>query len=77
MSCSIDHYLKMWNIKSDKITKAIDDSETFFSDVKSFPTLFINYPHFATRDVHTNYIDCVRWLSENIIISKVISYILI
>lgn len=29
MSCSIDHHLKMWNIQTAKIQKAMDESENF------------------------------------------------
>ena len=38
---------------------------------RSFPTVLVNFPDFATRDVHTNYIDCVRWWGKDVVISKV------
>lgn len=34
MSSSIDHSLKMWNINTPKIIKAIEESETFTSVTK-------------------------------------------
>jgi polycomb protein EED len=70
MSGSIDHYLKMWNLKSEKLTTAIEMSETFAHRNKSFPTVLVNFPMFATRDVHSNYVDCVRWSNRDFVASK-------
>lgn len=69
MSSSIDHSLKLWNINTPKITKAIEESETYTSKNKSFQTVLINFPEFSTRDIHTNYIDYVRWFGD-LILSK-------
>lgn len=69
MSSSIDHSLKMWNINTPKIIKAIEDSETFTTVTKSFPTVLMNFPEYSTRDVHTNYVDYVRWLGD-LVLSK-------
>ena len=30
----------------------------------------MNFPEFATRDVHTNYIDCARFWGEEFVLSK-------
>lgn len=69
MSSSIDHSLKMWKINTPKIIKAIDDSEIFTNQNESFPTVQINFPEFSTRDVHSNYIDYVRWFGD-LVLSK-------
>jgi polycomb protein EED len=68
MSSGIDHSLKMWNINKDNVRTAIEQSDKFKQvNIKSFKTELINFPDFATRDVH--YIDCVRW-HNNLILSK-------
>ena len=70
MSSGIDHLLKMWNINKDNVRTAIEQSDKFKQvNIKSFKTELINFPDFATRDVHYNYIDCVRW-HNNLILSK-------
>ncbi|RNA37689.1 Polycomb eed-A [Brachionus plicatilis] len=69
ISCGIDHFLKIWSIQTPKLKNAIDISEEFDNTYKSFPTVSVNFPDFSTRDVHTNYVDCVRWFGD-LILSK-------
>ncbi len=69
MSSSIDHSLKMWNINTPKVCNAIEESENFTKSNRSFQTVLINHVEFSTRDVHTNYIDYVRWFG-NLLLSK-------
>jgi hypothetical protein len=40
MSCSIDHYLKMWSLQTFKLKKAIDDSETYRNELKFVQNIF-------------------------------------
>ncbi|XP_064404709.1 polycomb protein EED-like [Halichondria panicea] len=62
LSCGMDHALKVWEMNDDKLSKAIKDSFEYQRSLKkSFPTVSIHFPSFSTRDVHRNYVDCVRW----------------
>lgn len=64
MSCGMDHSLKMWRIDSDRCKKTIQESYTYNTSktTKPFQTLKRHFPDFSTRDIHRNYVDCVKWM---------------
>lgn len=71
VSCGMDHSLKMWNLDTSEIEDVIAESKIFnpAKSSKPFPTLVNHFPDFSTRDIHRNYVDCVRWLG-NLVLSK-------
>jgi len=62
----MDHSLKLWRLDTDAMEKAIKDSYGFLASKSNRPfgTVQDNFPDFSTRDIHRNYVDCVRWLGD-------------
>lgn len=71
VSCGMDHSLKIWKLDKEEMISAIKQSYSFNPTraVRPFPTLQQNFPDFSTRDIHRNYVDCVKWLG-NFLLSK-------
>ncbi|XP_015759951.1 PREDICTED: polycomb protein eed-like [Acropora digitifera] len=71
VSCGMDHSLKLWSLDSVAIQKAITASYSYDpgKTEKAFQTFKIHFPEFTTRDIHRNYVDCVRWFGD-LILSK-------
>lgn len=72
MSSGMDHSLKLWRLDKPEITNAIEDSNTFNvnKNERPFKTVNEHFPDFSTRDIHRNYVDCVRWIGDYVM-SKV------
>ncbi|XP_063696248.1 polycomb protein EED [Culicoides brevitarsis] len=71
ISSGMDHSLKIWNLEKPEMKSGIERSYVF--DIKKssrvFDTVKEHFPEYSTRDIHGNYIDCVRWFGE-LIFSK-------
>ncbi|XP_065085687.1 polycomb protein eed-B [Ochlerotatus camptorhynchus] len=69
ITCGMDHSLKMWRLDTDTMKDAIRGSYTFnvSKAMYRFPTVNEHFPVFSTRDIHRNYVDCVRWMGDYIL----------
>lgn len=72
MSSGMDHSLKLWRLDKELISATMEKSNTFNvnkSD-RPFETVNEHFPDFSTRDIHRNYVDCVKWIGD-FVLSKV------
>lgn len=55
----------------DKTRPSTFDNLTIFDrPTRSFPTVIVNFAEFSSRDLHTDYVDFVRWFGD-LVFSKV------
>ncbi|KAL8462621.1 hypothetical protein ACS0TY_033600 [Phlomoides rotata] len=60
-SCGMDNTVKIWSMK--EFWTYVEKSFTWTDLPSKFPTKYVQFPIFIAS-VHTNYVDCNRWIGD-------------
>jgi polycomb protein EED len=69
-SSSIDTSIKIWNLNDPDLTSNIEKSDKidqYPDEFGRFKVVYIQIPLFSTNSIHTDYVDSIKWIGDNII----------
>ena len=70
-SSGMDYSIKLWNLVSPDVQNAINKSYSHDDRAGNigFVSVPVQFPLFSTDKVHTNYVDCIKWVGD-LLLSK-------
>jgi len=65
-SAGMDNTVKVWQLDSEAIVEAarLSHEEPRRPDFRPFPTVNEQFPKYSSAQVHSNYVDCARWVGS-------------
>lgn len=63
-SSGMDNTIKIWSLDSESILRATAKSDKEWDQLTPFRPAEEQWPAFSTNHVHSDYVDCVRWIGD-------------
>ena len=73
-SCGMDNTVCVWELE--RHAQLFEEAAVWEGPPGRFETRFVTYADFSTHLVHSNYVDCVRWVGDLLLTKSVDSRIL-
>ena len=72
VSSGQDKTIRIWDVDGVRVSEALVASKRAvpFKDRTTFNPVFVQFPCFATDNVHINFVDCVQFMASDAILSK-------
>jgi polycomb protein EED len=67
VSGGMDHCIKIWSLNVEELLEKVEVNNNAVIDSKRSETVRIHHPKFMTRDIHSNYVDTVKYFGSSIL----------
>ncbi|XP_052166040.1 polycomb group protein FIE1 [Oryza glaberrima] len=74
LSCGMDNTVRIWSMK--EFWEYVEKSYSWTDATSKFPTKFVQFPVLCA-EIHSNYVDCTKWLGDFVLSKSVENEILL